>query len=233
MAQLFRREKQSPMRIAPAGDEALLVDFGPVIHRDVNRRVHALAHRLEASTGGEGDGLPPGWLVELVPAYSSLLIRYDPEVIRYPQLSEAVERLARLPDDEEQARPRLVDILVRYGGDDGPDLHCVARHVGLDADEVIRRHCEPIYVVYMLGFTPGFCYLGDLDGRLAIPRRNTPRLRVPAGAVAIGGSQTGIYSLDSPGGWHWIGRTDVALWDLQRDPPFLLRPGDEVRFVPA
>jgi len=123
---------------------------------------------------------------------------------------------------------------VRYGGRDGPDLGWVAERVGMSADEVIAAHSAPTYVVYMLGFMPGFCYLGDLPERLAVERLPTPRLALPAGAVAIGGRQTGVYSLDnSPGGWRWIGRTPVRMWDPRRERPFLVAPGDEVQFVPV
>lgn len=214
-------------RILPAGDEAVLVELGQEIRRELNLRVRALAHLL---TGPEA----PAWVREVVPAYASLLVYYDPDRASYEEVQETLRALVAKGGHVDLPAPRRIEIPVRYGGDDGPDLEWVAHRVGLSPEEVIARHSRPIYVVYMLGFLPGFCYLGDLPPELAVERRETPRLSLPAGAVAIGGRQTGIYSLDnSPGGWRWIGRTDVRLWDPDRDPPFLLQAGDEVRFVPV
>lgn len=216
-----------PIHIVPAGDEAVLIQFGVSINRRVQRRVHGFIASLEL--GGR-----PEWLVELVPAYSSLLVRYEPDRITYPALLQTLRTLATHAYHDEPPLPNRVEIAVHYGGADGPDLAFVAAHCGMSESDVIRLHSEPVYVVYMLGFTPGFCYLGDLPPQLVVPRRATPRLTLPAGAVAIGGTQTGVYSLDnSPGGWRWIGRTDVSLWDGERDPPFRLQAGDEVRFVPV
>ncbi len=217
--------KHAP-RIMPAGDEAVLVEFAQEIRRETNLWVRALAHRVMAEK--------PRWLREVVPAYASLLVYYDPGEGGYDKVAATLRALAgdELPGDLPPARQ--FQIPVRYGGEDGPDLEWVAAKVGMSPDEVIARHSAPLYVVYMLGFLPGFCYLGDLPAELAVERRETPRLSLPAGAVAIGGRQTGIYSLDdSPGGWRWIGRTGVRLWDPRRNPPFLLQAGDEVRFVPV
>lgn len=226
------RFPDDPVRIAPAGDEAVLVVFGQVIRRDVNARVRSLAALLMNLATGR----PPEarWLVELVPAYGSLLVRYDPDRIRYDTLQPMLAALAEQAAAAAEPTPRRFNIPVRYGGENGPDLKFVADYTGLTPTEVVALHSQPVYVVYMLGFTPGFCYLGDMPPALAVPRRETPRLALPAGAVAIGGAQTGVYSLDnSPGGWRWIGRTDMTLWDPRRDPPFTLRAGDEVRFVPV
>src|SRR5690625_829056 len=198
-------------RHRPAGGEAVLVSFWHIIRCDIHHLVAAVGGCLEAS---EYPSVRPDWLVEVVPAYSSLLVRYKPERIRYADL---VQRLQQLTEDTGQGHrisPRRIEIPVIYGGADGPDLKFVAKYVDMTTDEVIEIHSRPVYTVYMLGFTPGFCYLGDLPPRLAVPRRETPRLHLPAGAVAIGGAQTGVYSLDnSPGGWRWIGRTNTALWD--------------------
>ncbi len=215
-------------RIVPAGDEAVLVDFGRVVDRELNRRVHGLAYLLT-------EGRRP-WLREVVPAYASLLVYYDPDRIAYEALTAELRECAARAETEAERLPppRRVEIPVRYGGRDGPDLGWVAERVGMSADEVIAAHSAPTYVVYMLGFMPGFCYLGDLPERLAVERLPTPRLALPAGAVAIGGRQTGVYSLDnSPGGWRWIGRTPVRMWDPRRERPFLVAPGDEVQFVPV
>ncbi|HLT59078.1 MAG TPA: 5-oxoprolinase subunit PxpB [Limnochordales bacterium] len=212
-------------RVVPAGDEAVLVVFGQEIRRDVNQRVHALARAL--MEGG------PAWVREVVPGYVSLLVYYDPDRASFARVHDTLLAWATGEAGAALPPPRRVEIPVRYGGLDGPDLEWVAAQVGLEPEEVAARHSRPVYVVYMLGFLPGFCYLGDLPPELAVARRATPRLALPAGAVAIGGRQTGIYSLDqSPGGWRWIGRTRLRLWDPRRDPPFLLQAGDEVRFVP-
>ena len=214
-------------RVVPAGDEAVLVEFGQEIRRDLNLRVRALAHRLTAGHG-------PRWVLEVVPAYASLLVYYDPDRAGgYEPVRDVLLELAAEDAKVELPAPRRVEIPVRYGGEDGPDLEWVAQRVGMTPAEVVTVHSQPVYVVYMLGFLPGFCYLGDLPLELAVERRPTPRLALPAGAVAIGGRQTGVYSLDnSPGGWRWIGRTRMRLWDPERDPPFLVQAGDEVQFVP-
>lgn len=218
-------------RIVPAGDEAVLIELGRTINRALNQRVHELARLLN------DDESEYTWLREVVPAYGSLLVYYDPDRIGYGQLYDTlVDVVARVQTSAAEAVSgrRRVEIPVYYGGADGPDLQWVAERVGMTPDQVVEIHSEPTYVVYMLGFTPGFCYLGDLPEKLAVERLPTPRLSLPAGAVAIGGCQTGIYSLhDSPGGWRWIGRTPTPLWDPSREPPFLLQSGDEVRFVPA
>lgn len=228
MAMALRAADTLP-RIVPAGDEAVLIELGRTVHRLVNRRVHRLAHVLRHV----GDG----WLREVVPAYGSLLVYYDPDLIGYERLHETLMDLVGqvlAEDVPDTPAGRFVEIPVRYGGDDGPDLEWVAERVGMTPAQVVEAHSAPTYVVYMLGFTPGFCYLGDLPDTLAVERLATPRLALPAGAVAIGGRQTGIYSLEnSPGGWRWIGRTEARLWDPDAHRPFLLQAGDEVRFVPV
>jgi len=210
-------------RLLPAGDAALVVELGDTIDPAINRRVHALAHTLAAMA-------VPG-VIESVPAYRSLLVHYDPLVLSYAQAREAAAaalgRCADLPPQE----PRTVEIPTAYGGEYGPDLAYVASYHGLSVEEVVRLHSGAIYTVYMLGFTPGFPYLGGLPPQLATPRLATPRTVVPAGSVGIAGPQTGIYPLSSPGGWQIIGRTPAVLFDPQRDPPALVQPGERVRFV--
>jgi KipI family sensor histidine kinase inhibitor len=171
-----------------------------------------------------------------VPAHASVLGPFDPEVLD-PAAAEVRLRgwlgdaiAADLP--EETGRP-LHEIPVRYGGDDGPDLLAVAGRLGLDPDAVVRRHTLTEYRVLVLGFAPGFAYLGTLPPELALPRRAEPRTRVPSGSVAIAGRQTAVYPLETAGGWHLIGRTDIRPWDLERDPPALFAHGDRVRFVPV
>lgn len=219
--------------IIDAGDAALLVVYGETVDVTVNERVHRLAHGLRARhTDDDRWGRP-------VPGYASLLVPYDPLRISADQaredvaaiVGEVAEGVGSRPTEEPDAP--LLEILVRYGGTDGPDLPEVARRLGLDEAAVIGLHAGAMYRVFMLGFTPGFPYLGPLPDALVLPRRSTPRIRVPAGSVAIAGAQTGVYPVETPGGWHLIGRTDLPLWDPSRRPPTLLEPGGRVRFVPG
>lgn len=214
--------------LLPLGDRALLVDFGQHIEAGLNARVHTLARRIRRA------GL--AGVTDLVPAYASLALHYQPEAwdtgtTPFAALTEALRPLLDAEPDGEAESMRTVDIRVRYGGADGPDLEEVARAAGLSPAVYAARHAAGDYQVYMLGFTPGFAYLGGLDPALAVPRRTNPRTRVPAGSVGIAGQQTGVYPCDSPGGWQLIGRTDAILFDPGCDEPCLLRPGDRVRFL--
>lgn len=210
----------------PLSEDALLLRFGDVIDAQLNARVHAAAARLRASA-------LPG-VAEIAPAYASLLLRFDPCAWHDGQdphahlLARVRETLRDLSHVETAGRE--VEIPVCYGGAHGPDLEEVAEHAGLDPQQAIERHTAREYTVAMLGFAPGFPYLLGMDRALHTPRRVTPRTRVPAGSVAIGGAQTGIYPRELPGGWMLIGRTPLRLFDPQRDPPCLLAPGDRVRF---
>ncbi len=212
------------LRVEPMGDQALLAVLGDRIDPGVNDRVHRLAGLIrEASVPG---------VTDLVPAYATLAVHYDPGAWLFEPLGRELARLwagsaqARLPE------PRRVEIPVRYGGEFGPDLAEVASRCGLTEDEVVARHSAAEYRVYMLGFAPGFAYLGGLDPAIAAPRRSTPRTRVPAGSVGIAGMQTGIYPLETPGGWQIIGRSPRPLFRPESAEPCLLRPGDRLRFVP-
>ncbi|WP_114238216.1 5-oxoprolinase subunit PxpB [Dyella sp. C9] len=213
--------------IEPLAEDALLLRFGDAMDAVLNARVHAAAARLRTLIA-----------TECVPAYASLLLRFDPLSWQGADGQAALERvreavLAALQSAEESpVPPREIVIPVCYGGEHGPDIEAVARHAGLEVAQVIERHAAARYQVAMLGFAPGFPYLLGLDETLAMPRRADPRLRVPAGSVAIGGRQTGIYPQELPGGWHLIGRTPWAVFDLRARAPALLRPGDHVRFQP-
>jgi KipI family sensor histidine kinase inhibitor len=215
----------SSPRFLLAGDAALVVEFGDEIDPKINRRVHALACALAEN--------PLPGLGEAVPSYRSLLVHYDPLRLSHVEIesfvSEALQRCEGAPLPE----PRLVEIPTVYGGEHGPDIDFVAEHNSLSIEEVIGLHSKAAYTVYMLGFTPGFPYLGGLPDALATPRLETPRQRVPAGSVGIAGAQTGVYPLPTPGGWRLIGWTPMALFDPARKPPALLQPGDQVRFVPT
>jgi KipI family sensor histidine kinase inhibitor len=210
-------------RIVPLGDSSLLIRLGEEIDLAVNQRVHALASLIEgSSTRG---------IIETVPAYVTLLVHYDPLVLSFTELQNYLRTKIDLVEEITHREPRLIEVPVRYGGEHGIDLESVAAKLQLQVEEVIDRHRGMVYTVYMMGFTPGFPYMGKLPEALVLPRLERPRTRVPAGTVAIAGSQTGIYSIDSPGGWHLIGWTPLKLFDPESDAPFLFAPGDEVKFV--
>ena len=215
---------QAP-RLLPAGDSAMVVEFGEGIDAETNARVRLLHHALR-------DGAHAG-IVETVPTYRSLMVHYDPLVLFGDALEDLLLTAAgRLPEQIRE-QVRTVEIPVRYGGEAGPDLAEVAAIAGLDQQAVVDLHAGGDYVVFMLGFMPGFPYLGGLPPGIATPRLATPRTAVPAGSVGIAGAQTGIYPSESPGGWRLIGRTPVRLFDPFRSPPTLLEAGDHVRFVPV
>lgn len=208
-------------RIQPAGDSSVLVTFGSHIDLAINRRVHGLALRVR-NNPLEGIG-------EAVPGYAALLVHYDPQILNFQEVTGWL-RQHFAPLDDWIAEPRVIEIPVAYGGSNGPDLGFVAELHGMTVDEVIRIHTSREYPVFMMGFTPGFPYLGGMNPAIATPRLSTPRSRVPAGSVGIAGEQTGVYPVDSPGGWRIIGYTKEKLFDPDRQPPFLLSPGDFVRF---
>ena len=213
-------------RVERMGDAALLLTIGEVLDPAVN----AWAHRVAALLGARRASIPG--LGAAVPGHAGVLAQFDPDVC-----SEETARSILESALDETARPGasregvLHEIRVSYGGADGPDLPEVASRTGLSEADVVRLHAGVDYRVFVLGFVPGFPYLGVLPAPLDLPRRATPRVRVPAGSVAIAGRQAGIYPFASPGGWHLIGRTEARLWDPRRDPPALLAPGDRVRFV--
>lgn len=206
---------------APLGDSAVLITLGDSKDSEVNRRVHACAAAVRKAS-------LPG-VLDVVPAYASLAVYYQSSDERANELTaklrELVETAATLAPAAGQSR--LITIPVRY---DGPDLRDVGDKTGLSADQIIAAHGATEYRVYMMGFAPGFAYMGDLDPALHLPRRESPRTRVPRGSVAIAGSQTAVYPLETPGGWHLIGSTELVLFDAACDPPCLLAAGDRVRF---
>lgn len=210
-------------KIVPFGDSALLVQFGEEIDLVTNQHVHALAYLLHAS--------PPDGLVETVPAYTTLLIHYDPLILTYSEIYTWVQSKLEQGEEARGRSVRRIEVPVHYGGEYGVDLPIVAEYHHMSIEDVIRIHSERTYMVYMMGFTPGFPYMGKLDDAIATPRLETPRTHVAAGTVAIAGSQTGIYPIDSPGGWRLIGHTSLRLFDPMAESPFLFSPGDEVRFV--
>jgi KipI family sensor histidine kinase inhibitor len=209
-------------RIVAAGDSVVIVEFDELIDLAVNARAVALAGRIEsAAIVGVRD---------VVPTYRSVAVYFDPLRTDYDALYGKLEREARRPATEAAAAREPVHIPVCYGGDFGPDLVAVAAFAGVSEADVVRLHTAATYHVFMLGFVPGFAYMGIVDARIAMARHSTPRVRVPAGTVAIAGIQTGIYPAETPGGWQLIGRTPLKPFDALRPEPFLVAAGDAVQF---
>lgn len=208
--------------IQSLGDAAVLITFAAESSRDVALCVRRVAESITSAT-------IPG-VTDVVPAYVTLAVFYDDAVIDRNALEAILSGLCAADVGGAAPVSRLIEIPVRY---DGPDLGHVAEQTGLSVADVIERHFSRSYYAYILGFVPGFAYLGDLDAALILPRLSTPRLRVPSGSVAIAGAQTAVYPLDSPGGWHLIGSTMLTMFDPLRDSPALLRAGDTVRFIPV
>lgn len=221
-------KKENQIKILPSGDSAFLLSFGEEISEEINQRVFACESYLRNQIE---KGAVRG-IIGMVPAYTTLLVLFDPMEIRRWKLERILRNAVRNNSESKEKQGRLVEIPVCYGGTFGPDLADVAKFCGMSEEEVISRHCGRDYQVYMMGFLPGFPYLGNMDPAIAIPRLDTPRVKIPAGSVGIGGSQTGIYPLESPGGWRLIGRSPVLLFSPEEKEPFLLSAGDKVRFVP-
>ena len=210
----------APPRLHPLGDAALLCELPAPARLEVQQKIWALASEAVAWPG----------VSEALPGMNNLTLMFDPGQTDAEALGARI--LALWPRLKSTAvTGREMRIPVAYGGEDGPDLGDVAAHTGLSAAEVVKRHCAGEYIVYLLGFLPGFAFLGGLAPELATPRRAEPRTAVPARSVGIGGEQTGVYPLVSPGGWQLIGRTPLELFDPSAKEPTLLRPGDRVRFV--
>jgi KipI family sensor histidine kinase inhibitor len=209
--------------LLPLGDSSVLVHLGDEIDLPTNLRVHALDARLRAH--------PLGGIIETVPAYATVLVHYDPLVLAFDDVSNWIQSQMALVDEGTSREPRRIEVPVHYGGEHGPDLAFVAAYHHATPAEIARLHSGQDYTVFMMGFTPGFPYMGKLEEALATPRLETPRTHVPAGSIGIAGAQTGIYPIDSPGGWQIIGHTSLSLFDLSADEPFLFAPGDRVRFV--
>lgn len=214
----------SHFRLLPLGDSALTVEFGNVIDPAVNERVIAFADRIR---NANWDGV-----LDVVPTYRSVTVHIDPLRADLTTLQDRLLRLSQDATDRPRTSGTLHHIPVVYGGDWGPDLEALATFAKLSPAETIRLHTSVDYRVYMLGFSPGFPYMGIVPTAIAIPRLATPRLTVPAGSVGIADNQTGIYPAVTPGGWHLIGRTPIELCCPDRNIPFLLKPGDTVRFEP-
>ncbi len=227
------------MKISPLGDAAAIIEVGKEISETVQRKVKALSMQLELK--------PVPGMIEYVPAFTTVTVFYDPYgvlqetgvrlakertefISPFQKVCEALEQVIAAIGDDMTASLRTVEIPVCYGEEFGPDLEFVAEHNGMTPEEVIQIHSGAEYLVYMIGFAPGFPYLGGMPETIAAPRRPSPRLAIPAGSVGIAGQQTGVYPIETPGGWQLIGRTPLSLFVPDSDPPTLLAAGDRIRF---
>ena len=211
--------------ISPVGDCAISIDFGQVIDPKINRHIRQTIERIQE--------LHLEGIIELVPTYCALLLQYDAMQYSYSELCNIIEpTLEQTVTENDNELVTVVEIPTVYGGEFGPDLGFVASHNNLSEDEVVSIHSGTDYLVYMLGFIPGFTYLGGMDPRIVTPRLSSPRTLIPAGSVGIAGAQTGTYPSDSPGGWQIIGRTPVTMYDMSKEQAALLSAGDYVRYVP-
>ena len=223
-----------PPKIFPLGDNCVTADFGNEISVELNNKAVSLAHHFAKD--------PFPGLIETVPAYASLSIFYNITEVRksfgefesaFAAVRWLIEAALEYPDEVSETETRSIEIPVDFGVSAALDINFVAEHAGISPSEVIDIFTSKNYRVYMLGFLPGFAYMGEVDARIAVPRKDSPRTKVPKGSVGIGSRQTGIYPLESPGGWQIIGQTNVEMFSPDRDSPCLLAPGDEVRFVPT
>lgn len=212
------------IKILTEGDSSMLIVFGNEVSPEINRRITATIELLK-NQHIEG-------VIDMIPSYCALLINYKPEIIPYSVIRKRLETILAMDVKTGVSAKHIVEIPVCYGGEFGPDLPYIAEHAGMTQEEVIKVHSSRDYLIYMIGFLPGFCYLGGLDERIHTPRLANPRIRIREGSVGIGGSATGIYPMDSPGGWQLMGLTPVKTFDAGRDVPILLQAGWYVRFVP-
>ena len=212
------------VRFLLTGDTSLSAEFGNEISETINAQIRAFTIALEKSD--------ISGIVELVPTYRSCMIHYDPGAISYAALVKRLEALIGGLDAIEIPPSDVLEVPVLYGGEEmGPDLAFVAEHAGISKEEVVKVHTSVPYLIYMLGFTPGFTYLGGMSDKLETPRLKQPRVKIPAGSVGIAGKQTGVYPIDSPGGWQLIGRTPVRMYDPDRETPILPQAGQYIQFV--
>jgi len=205
-----------------SSDTSVCVEFGNEISKDINAKIRAFEAALKEH--------PIEGIQETVPTYRSVLVHYDPGVVTFGQLEERILDVLEKSGNAQTDEGELVRVPVCYGGEYGPDLEHVAEYHNMTPEEVIRIHTGAECLIYMLGFTPGFSYMGGMDERIATPRLKTPRVKIPAGSVGIAGGQTGIYPIDSPGGWQLIGRTPLKLYDPHREPSVLFESGQRVQF---
>ena len=227
----MNRKELVPIQMLPLSDNAIVLQFEDEVSEAIHTKISAVAHYLEQHTF-------PG-MIEFVPAYTTLTIYYDPWLLSnkgktnpYDAIVAQLQQVLLEAKKQKKGKARLIKVPVCYGGMYGPDLEEVARHNNLSPSEVIKLHSDTTYLVHMMGFAPGFPYLGGMDERIATPRRSDPRKAIPKGSVGIAGQQTGIYPIETPGGWQLIGRTPLELFNPDRTQPSLLKAGDKVMFVP-
>lgn len=211
-------------KFIPAGDKSLVMEFGNNISPEINTKIRSMVTAIDES---EFHGIE-----EVIPTYRSILIIYNPLIIDYQDIIDKLKKMETHLNDTSNNEVRIIELPTVYGGEYGPDIEFVAKHNNLTIEEVIEIHSSTDYLLYMLGFTPGFGYLGGMSEKIETPRLQVPRTKIPAGSIGIAGKQTGIYPIDSPGGWQLIGRTPVKLYDPLAEPPVLLNAGDYIRFIP-
>ena len=204
------------------GDQAIVIDVAIEINEEVQKRIRKISLLLEQQA--------PEWMVEYIPAFTTVSVFYNPLQADYQTVESDLRELLMQAPKEIEAAPRTIEIPVCYGGKFGPDLEFVAKHNGLTAQEVVQIHSSGTYSVYMIGFAPGFPFVGGMSERIAAPRRDSPRLSIPERSVGIAGMQTGVYPIETPGGWQLIGRTPLRLFRPEKDVPSLLRAGDQIIF---
>lgn len=214
----------SEIKYLHSGDKSLVMEFGNSIKPEINAKIRNMVMAIDENT--------IKGISEIIPTYRSILIIYDPLLIEYNNLIEYLKETYSSLGDSSEGATRIVELPTVYGGEYGPDIEFVAKHNNLTVEQVIKLHSSTDYLLYMLGFTPGFGYLGGMKKEIETPRLQVPRTKIPAGSTGIAGNQTGIYPIDSPGGWQLIGRTPVKLYDPLATTPILLNAGDYVRFVP-
>lgn len=212
------------VRFLIAGDHAMVIEFGNEIDTTINVKVLTLINLIKTS--------PVRGIIEAVPTFRSVMIYYNPKEISYHKLKRKISKLVHKKNSTDTLEKRVIEIPVCYDAPFGEDMNRVSEFTKLDKNEIIQLHSEKEYLIYMLGFLPGFAYLGGLNERLHTPRLPNPRIRIPSGSVGIGGEQTGIYPLDSPGGWNLIGATPIKPFNLNLERPILYQPGDYIQFVP-
>ena len=216
--------------LRPLGDHAVVIQLGESIEQNTHEKVKQVTAYFEKSS--------IEWLIELVPAFTTVTLFYDPikalgftqSRLPYEAVCEDIKRSLAEVKDGQATESRIVEIPVCYGGEFGPDLQEVAKYHGISEKEVIEKHTSGDYLVYMIGFAPGFPYIGGMSSDIATPRKESPRLNIPAGSVGIAGKQTGVYPIETPGGWQLIGRTPLKLFQPEKESPSLLEAGDRIRF---
>ncbi len=212
------------MRFLKAGDSALIVELGNEISPIINYKLKKITDYL--------DSLKHKAIKDLLPTYRSIIVYYDPMILSFDELKNMVEQNCTADDDSIlSVQKEIIEVPVLYGGEYGPDIENIASHNNLSVEEVIKIHTSGEYLVYMLGFTPGFPYLGGMDKRIATPRLTTPRTKIPAGSVGIAGEQTGLYPIESPGGWQLLGRTPLNFFDPMKENPFIVTSGQYIKFT--